>query len=49
MWTNKKKGRNVLKAIRAAEQRRDKEVLAMSANYNFATWYIGTRIIMNYI
>ena len=40
---------SVEKAIRAAEQRRDKVMLAMFANYNFDTKYIGTRIIMHYI
>ena len=41
---------SVEKAIRAAEHRRDKEVLAaMFANYNFNTKYIGTRIIMHYV
>ena len=40
---------SVEKAIRAAEQRLDKEVLAMFANYNFDTKSIGTRIIMHYI
>ena len=40
---------SVEKAINAAEQHRDKEVLAMFANYNFDTKYIGTRIIMHKI
>ena len=40
---------SVEKATRAAEHRRDKEVLAMFANYNFNTKHIGTRIIMHHI
>ena len=40
---------SVEKAIRAAEQRCDKAMLAMFVNYNFDTKHIGTRIIMHYI
>ena len=45
-----RKGRecSVEKAFRAAEQSRDEEVLAMFANYNFDTKYIGTGIVYIY-
>ena len=37
---------SVEKAIRAAEQRRDEEVLAMFVNYNTDTKHIGSRIVI---